>query len=819
MPSASINTLPVELVRYIIRLATDVPVVFDTSSESVLDEDRDETRRLILESIKTKSSLSVVSKLFHILVDEYLYEILLLTKFPGCKSLRLFAAFLKTKRPGGVQSHGERIRRLELHFHIKSDDWTTSWDSLWGLILACPNLELLVFQPQRLYNYRGCHVLDHDHGGLCLDSARSQWTFNCSETFARNISRHYGGLLRRLEIGGGIRFPLSCLQPMLACMRRLEVLYIRDVDRFLWVNPNRQWTGTLPMENQMKHLHTLLLQPLPFEEVTHASPQLRHVSVNHSYFLNVDSFVRNLLQQNVSSIISLYYDDKSHISLPLLLETLPNLEHLRLQISEWADWYRLLPAQPYTNLRIITLFWGLSASLNMKTLLELLEEGRLPYLKKIRHGDYLAATYHPEPYQVEALGDLGITWEKKPKVQGRRIFEHAFFVIGLSGESGCHVLGIIEEACTARKRSRTERKSCPPAPPPPQPRASLNTHNVQVVHYILRLATDVPFAFDTSWSWVLDEDRERTGRLITQPASHSTSRPPSSLTCISRATSPPSPPFPQHNTTTFPAPSRDNTVPPLVHTIYHLSGTSPPRSLLLLPRSGQRARLSLPPANAHAPPSRLSPTRTILGPPRPSHHDLFTPPQEVYGHRLSHFAHKADVLRLQLLIAFGGIYVDIDTYVLRSFDRAGLMTQNVALGMEASPDSRRTTLEPGGLCNAIIVARREAPFLKRWLRLEYHGWESLAMKYLEPLTPSLVLKGASSFTRMVRAFVGPEDLKVEKRLQDTQGSSRRACTHQEEMSCRGSKETGPQVPWAELEDGFISRPPRVRIQAQLDTLT
>ncbi|KZO94513.1 hypothetical protein CALVIDRAFT_565581 [Calocera viscosa TUFC12733] len=67
--------------------------------------------------------------------------------------------------------------------------------------------------------------------------------------------------------------------------------------------------------------------------------------------------------------------------------------------------------------------------------------------------------------------------------------------------------------------------------------------------------------------------------LIMQAPSHSTSLPPSSPPRIFSATSSPStpsPPFPQHNTTTFPAPSRGNTVPPLVHTIYHLSGDRPP---------------------------------------------------------------------------------------------------------------------------------------------------------------------------------------------------------------------------------------------------
>ncbi|KZO94522.1 hypothetical protein CALVIDRAFT_538977 [Calocera viscosa TUFC12733] len=430
---ASINTLPVELVDYIIRLATDVPVAFDTRSESVLDEDRVETRSLIIESIKTKSSLSIVSKLFHVLVDEYLYEILLLTEFPGCKPLYRFAAFLKIEQPGSVRSRGERIRRLELHFHIKSKVWTTAWDSLWGLIPACPNLELLVFQPQRLYNYRGYHVHDHDHGGVCLDSAGSPWKFNCSEKFARNISRHSGGQLRRLEIGGSIGFSLSCLQPMLACMRRLEVLYIHDVERYLQVNPNKQWTGTLPVENQMKHLHTLLLPPVPFEAVTHALPRLRHVSVNQSYsHLNVDSFVRNLLHRNASSIISLSYETRIHVSLPVLLKTLPMLEHLRLEIYGVADWYMLLPAQAHANLRTITIFFftpgpiSTRVLLDMKSLLKFLEEGHLPQLTTIRLGGYRAASYDPEPHEVEALSGLGIMWEEKPHLKVWYIYHPRF---------------------------------------------------------------------------------------------------------------------------------------------------------------------------------------------------------------------------------------------------------------------------------------------------------------------------------------------------------------------------------------------------------
>jgi mannosyltransferase OCH1-like enzyme len=97
------------------------------------------------------------------------------------------------------------------------------------------------------------------------------------------------------------------------------------------------------------------------------------------------------------------------------------------------------------------------------------------------------------------------------------------------------------------------------------------------------------------------------------------------------------------------------------------------------------------------------------------------------GRLLTHqFAHKADILRLEILLEHGGIYLDIDTFVLRPFaDRhtgLDLMQYDTVLGMEAralevahgprSDDEMR----PKGLCNAVIVARPGADFLQLWLQ-------------------------------------------------------------------------------------------------------
>ncbi|KAK8854781.1 hypothetical protein IAR55_003520 [Kwoniella newhampshirensis] len=193
-------------------------------------------------------------------------------------------------------------------------------------------------------------------------------------------------------------------------------------------------------------------------------------------------------------------------------------------------------------------------------------------------------------------------------------------------------------------------------------------------------------------------------------------------------------------------------------------------------------------------------------------------PDSIYGRPLSHFAHKADVLRLMAMKYSGGIYLDIDIYVVKPFD--DLLYFPATLGMEASPDSRRDALDPEGLCNAIIISAPNSTFIDRWLasydsfdggvwaqhsvqkpweiarshpdeiqvlseraffwpmwhgeeiqkthettehdfqktgQYAYHAWESLAMKYLENLSPKSLRDNENSFNRMVRTFIGPED--------------------------------------------------------------
>jgi hypothetical protein len=88
-------------------------------------------------------------------------------------------------------------------------------------------------------------------------------------------------------------------------------------------------------------------------------------------------------------------------------------------------------------------------------------------------------------------------------------------------------------------------------------------------------------------------------------------------------------------------------------------------------------------------------------------------PREIHGRPLVHAAHRADVVRLRRLLEHGGIYLDTDVLVNKDF--APLLGASCVLGTEAA--------DTIGLCNAVILAEANAPFLRRWLE-SYHSFRS-----------------------------------------------------------------------------------------------
>lgn len=111
------------------------------------------------------------------------------------------------------------------------------------------------------------------------------------------------------------------------------------------------------------------------------------------------------------------------------------------------------------------------------------------------------------------------------------------------------------------------------------------------------------------------------------------------------------------------------------------------------------------------------------------------------GRPLLHFAHKSDVLRLQMLQRYGGIYMDMDTICIKPFDE--LLDHHFVIGSELDAPfvpknfrqqikqdvkkwlglEKKATTTVEGLCNAVMLSEPNSLFVNRWLK-EYRSFRS-----------------------------------------------------------------------------------------------
>ncbi len=83
-----------------------------------------------------------------------------------------------------------------------------------------------------------------------------------------------------------------------------------------------------------------------------------------------------------------------------------------------------------------------------------------------------------------------------------------------------------------------------------------------------------------------------------------------------------------------------------------------------------------------------------------------TAPTEVFGNPLPHVAHRAGVTRLRALARWGGIYLDADVLVQKSFD--DLLDYPIVMGEEGEGAHH-------GMADAVIVSEPNSQFISRWL--------------------------------------------------------------------------------------------------------
>ncbi len=85
------------------------------------------------------------------------------------------------------------------------------------------------------------------------------------------------------------------------------------------------------------------------------------------------------------------------------------------------------------------------------------------------------------------------------------------------------------------------------------------------------------------------------------------------------------------------------------------------------------------------------------------------------------YAHEADFIRLKVLREHGGVYADMDTLFVAALPDH-LYDYDCVLGDEGALPDARGVLRPS-LCNALIMAAPDAPFVTRWLEDSYAAFD------------------------------------------------------------------------------------------------
>lgn len=91
------------------------------------------------------------------------------------------------------------------------------------------------------------------------------------------------------------------------------------------------------------------------------------------------------------------------------------------------------------------------------------------------------------------------------------------------------------------------------------------------------------------------------------------------------------------------------------------------------------------------------------------------PPTHIFDRQLCHYAHRADVFRLHVLLEQGGIYMDLDTICRRPF--TPLLHHACVIGVQGTAEG------PFGLCNGVLLAKPKSEFLQLWYE-DYKNFRS-----------------------------------------------------------------------------------------------
>ncbi|KAG2175019.1 hypothetical protein INT43_006081 [Umbelopsis isabellina] len=114
-------------------------------------------------------------------------------------------------------------------------------------------------------------------------------------------------------------------------------------------------------------------------------------------------------------------------------------------------------------------------------------------------------------------------------------------------------------------------------------------------------------------------------------------------------------------------------------------------------------------------------------------------PKEIHGNPVNKVEHQSDVIRLQIMREFGGIYLDTDIISLKSIDH--LLNETMVMGQQGY------NLEDG-LCSAVIMSRANSAFITRW-SAAYNHFDDGKWDYHSVRVPGMLAKTFSYDIRVL----------------------------------------------------------------------
>jgi hypothetical protein len=124
-------------------------------------------------------------------------------------------------------------------------------------------------------------------------------------------------------------------------------------------------------------------------------------------------------------------------------------------------------------------------------------------------------------------------------------------------------------------------------------------------------------------------------------------------------------------------------------------------------------------------------------------------PKEIFGQKLNHIWHAGDVTRIRILMEHGGIFLDNDSYLVRSLDC--FRKYEMAVGLD----------ENNYIGTQVLIAHKDARFLRLWLET-YREYYPNLWYFNAGQKPALeILSYKPELVHSVKTLFGVHDLSRE----------------------------------------------------------